>query len=163
MLRPNDLDALQSSVLQDCAAFSPELILSAGIVLLLFLRLFTALDRLHLGWIALGVTAVAFGTTCAQWLGCCGTVIISPDQFATTYNRTSLDLFGGMLIYDNFTVFLRLFLLSFTGLIIWLTLVTGIPDKEDSGDFYTLILGATVGMMVMSSTNHLIMMFIGVE
>src|SRR3954463_10257257 len=108
MLRPNDLDALQSSVLQDCAAFSPELILSAGIVLLLFLRLFTALDRLHLGWIALVVTVVAFGTTCAQWVGCC---MVSPDAFNEAYNRTSLNLFGGMLIYDNFTVFLRLFLL----------------------------------------------------
>src|SRR5262249_51795083 len=54
-------------------------------------------------------------------------------------------------------------LLSFTLLVIWLSLTTGIPDKEDSADFNTLILGATVGMMVMASTNHLLMLFIGVE
>ena len=45
-------------------------------------------------------------------------------------------MFGGLLVYDHFTVFLRLFLLGFTALIIWLTMLTGIPDREDSADFY---------------------------
>src|SRR6202035_5531880 len=52
---------------------------------------------------------------------------------------------------------------AFALFILWLSLLTGIPDKEDSADFNVLILGATLGMMVMSSTNHLLMMFIGVE
>ena len=46
---------------------------------------------------------------------------------------------------------------------IWLTLLTGIPDREDSADFYCLLLGATLGMCVMASANHLLMVFIGVE
>ena len=72
-------------------------------------------------------------------------------------------VFGGMLAYDSLAVFARIFLIASTGLIIWLSLLTGIPDREDSTDFYTLLLGATIGMCVMASANHLLMVFIGVE
>jgi NADH-quinone oxidoreductase subunit N len=158
MLSSKILDALQSELAQDCAAFLPELILCGGIVLLLLLRLFKLFDRWHLGWISLLVSLGALGVTYAQWSGCCMT---SPHDFAQ--ERHSADLFSGMLIYDYFTVFLRFFLLAFAACVIWLSLVTGIPDKEDSADFNTLILGATLGMIIMSSTNHLLMMFIGIE
>jgi NADH-quinone oxidoreductase subunit N len=56
-----------------------------------------------------------------------------------------------------------MFLLLFTSLVIWLTLLTGIPDREDSADFYCLLLGATLGMSIMASANHLLMVYIGVE
>ena len=74
-----------------------------------------------------------------------------------------LQIFNGLLVYDNFTIFLRLFLLGFAALLIWLSLLTGIPDREDSADFYCLLLGATLGMSIMASANHLLMVFIGVE
>src|SRR6202040_182916 len=38
-----------------------------------------------------------------------------------------------------------------------------IPDKEDSADFYCLLFGSTLGMSIMASSNHLLMVFIGVE
>src|SRR5437868_3984418 len=56
-----------------------------------------------------------------------------------------------------------MFLLFFAALVIWLSLLTGIPDREDSADFNCLLLGATLGMCVMASANHLLMVFIGVE
>src|SRR5262249_38584414 len=95
-----------------------------------------------------------------QWLGVFEWTP-TPEQFRS--GAGSADLFSGMLVYDYFTIFLRLFLLTFALLIIWLSLLTGIPDREDSADFYTLILGATIGMSLMASTNHLLMMFIGIE
>src|SRR5438876_4611281 len=154
------IDTLQDSVPRDCAAFLPELVLCTGIVVLLLLRLFSALDRWHLGWLALGFTGIALAAACDQWVGGIDW-IPTPDQFRA--EAGSADLFSGMLVYDYFTIFLRLFLLTFALLIIWLSLLTGIPDREDSADFYTLILGATDGMSVMASTNHLLMMFIGIE
>lgn len=150
------LKTLQSEVLRDCAAFLPELILSGGIVLLLLMRMFSAFDRLHLGWVALVLLGGGLAAVGAQWSGCC---LRSPNH----YSGGRLEIFSGMLVYDYFTLFLRFFLLSFSILIVALSLMTGIPDREDSADFYTLILGATLGMMVMASTNHLLMMFIGVE
>jgi NADH-quinone oxidoreductase subunit N len=74
-----------------------------------------------------------------------------------------LPSFGGMLIYDRVTIFLRFFLYGFTAFIIWLSLATGIPDREDSPDFYCLLLGATVGMVMMASALHLLMVYIGIE
>jgi NADH-quinone oxidoreductase subunit N len=44
-----------------------------------------------------------------------------------------------------------------------LTSLTGIPDNEDSPDFYTLLLGATLGMSLMASANHLLMVYIAIE
>src|SRR5262245_54349471 len=150
------IDTLQESVPRDCAAFLPELVLCAGIVVLLLLRLISALDRWHLGWLALGFTAIALAAAAYQWLGVFEW-LPTPEQFRG--EAKSSDFFSGMLVYDYFTIFLRLFLLTFAVLLIWLSLLTGIPDREDSADFYTLILGATLGMSVMASTNHLLMMF----
>jgi len=50
------LGNLQSSLWDDLLAFMPELILCGGIVLLLLLRMFQGLDRLHLGSLALIVS-----------------------------------------------------------------------------------------------------------
>src|SRR5262249_40116586 len=160
MFRLGVLDNLQLALLRDSLAFLPELILCAAIVVMLLLRLFSGLNRWHLGSVALGFTGLALAASVAQWVGDWG--LATPAQFYVE-SGGSADLFSGMLVYDNFTVFLRLFLLSFTLLIIWLSLLTGIPDREDSADFYTLLLGATVGMSIMASTNPLLMMFIGVE
>src|SRR6516164_8545120 len=114
-------DALQTSLGVDAVAFMPQFIVCAAIVLLLLIRLIPRYDRWHLGWIALALS-----------VGAC--------------LRVSVPLFGGMLVYDNFSVFVNIFLYSFATLVVLLTLLTGIPDKEDSADFYCLLFGATLGM-----------------
>ena len=43
------------------------------------------------------------------------------------------------------------------------TKLSGIPDREDSADIYSLVLGATLGMCMMASANHLLTVFLGVE
>jgi len=156
MFRPEYIQELQAGLARDSVAFLPELILCVGIVLLLLLRLFRAFDRVHLGWVALGSSVAALAAAVGQWQGAYGFEPLEQP-------RDSLPLFSGLLVYDNFTIYLRVFLLVFTALIIWLTMLTGIPDREDSADFYCLLLGATVGMSLMASANHLLMVFIGVE
>src|SRR5437867_870815 len=127
--------ALQATLGRDLLAFLPELILCGTIVLMLVLRLFSHFDRRHMGGFALILTFYALVVSVYQWTG-------SPT-FDPRGDKTSLDLFSGLLVYDNFTIFLRIFLFSFTTLIIWLALMTGIPDREDSADFFCLLLGAT--------------------
>jgi len=144
-----NINLLQSHLNDDLLAFTPELILCGGIVLLLILRMFKALDRVHLGSIALVLTLAALGFSFHQWQS-------MPWGGAG-------EIFSGLLAYDGFTVFLRLFLFGFAALLIWLSMLTGIPDSEDSGDFYCLLLGATVGMSLMASATHLLMVYIGVE
>ncbi|MBS0202045.1 MAG: hypothetical protein JSS49_04035 [Planctomycetes bacterium] len=72
-------------------------------------------------------------------------------------------MFTGLAVHDDFSVYFRGFLLFFLVFVVALTVLSGIPDQDDAPDFYTLLCGAVVGMMVMSSANHLLMMFLGVE
>lgn len=71
--------------------------------------------------------------------------------------------FGGLLVFDQFGAFIRGLLALFLVLMIALTVLTGIPDTEDGPDFYTLLFGATIGMMLMASANHMLMFFLGIE
>jgi NADH-quinone oxidoreductase subunit N len=156
-LKPDFTKGLLGNLLGDSLIFLPELVLCVGIVFLLLLRLFRAFNRVHLSGLALTFMVCALGVSACQW----GNVydIGSPDHYRFGYHP----FFSGLLVYDNFTVYLRLFLFSFSALIIWLTMLTGIPDTEDSADFYCLLLGATLGMSLMASANHLLMVFIAIE
>src|SRR5262245_41530210 len=126
----------QGAVTLSTLDFLPELLLCVAVVLLLVLRLFKAFDRTHLGGIALLLTLAALGFSVVQWLGAFG---MAPPE-SNGYKLLFGDRNGGMLVYDYFTVYLRCFLYSFTALVIWLSLITGIPDREDSADFYCLLL-----------------------
>jgi NADH-quinone oxidoreductase subunit N len=148
------LDTLLNSLGPDSLAFLPELLLCGAIVLLLLLRLFSALDRVHLGWVALVLILGILAVSLCQWNSFYG--LHSPQNEA-------VPLYNGLVVYDNLTLFIRLFLFSFTALVIWLSLLTGIPDREDSADFYVLLLGATLGMVLMASANHLLMIYLAIE
>ncbi len=162
--------------------FLPELILCAGIVLLMLLRMIRARGRAQLGAVSLIIVLCALVFTVLQWNRDSIGELVSGKAaanatgqvqqggmfgFVPTPSDNLLDqarpMFGGLLVFDRLTLFLRLFLFAFTALIIWLTLLTGIPDREDSADFHTLLLGAVVGMAIMASANHLLMVYIGVE
>lgn len=165
------LEALQKSLSVDVHAFLPELVLCGAIVLMLLIRLIPRYDRIHLGWIALVISIYVCYLSWQQWLGANAfhpefdprLELQDPNSALPGLIPTSIPLFGGMLIFDNFAIFLKLFLTTFVALVILLTLLTGIPDVEDSADFYCLLFGSTVGMSIMASSNHLLMVFIGVE
>jgi NADH-quinone oxidoreductase subunit N len=146
---------LQTNLGRDAQAFAPELLVCAGIVLLLFVRLFRFFDRNHLGWVALVLALGALAMSLGQWQGWA--------YDPRVYNSEPLDIFTGMLVFDNFAIFVKLFLYGFAALVIFLSLLTGIPDREDSADFHVMLLGATIGMSIMASANHLLMIFIGIE
>ena len=132
--------------------FAPELAICVTIVCLLFVRLFSADKWLPPHWVALSGTLIAFGFAYLQFMALRQEGDTTPHLF-----------FTGMLVFDQFTVFFRLFLLLFLILVIALTVLSGIPDNEDSPDFYSLLLGSTIGMMLMASANHLLILFLGVE
>jgi len=141
------VDALQSAVGSDLLMFLPELVLCVGIVSLLLARLLPILDRAHLGGLALATVTVALFAAGAQVAG---------GEWSGPY-------FAGMLSSDAFAGLVRCFILAAALLTILLSQLTGIPDAADSADFHTLLLGGTLGMLLMTSANHLLMIFIAVE
>lgn len=156
------LTTLVDDWIVDLFAFLPELVLCATIVLLLILRMLPTFRRVHLGWVALALTLAALALSWIQWSGVLSDIIKQPGELDPV-GKAHDKMFGHMVVYDNFTIFFRLFLLSFTSLLIWLSMLTRIPDREDSADFYCLILGSTLGMILMASANHLLMAYIAVE
>ena len=145
---------LPAQIGSDVTAFLSELVLCGTVVALLLGRLL-GIDRKMPGhWIAMAGPLIAFGIAF-------GNVYANgPDAYQVGEDA---QLFSGLLVNDGLTVFFRLFLLVFLGLVIALTVLSGIPDNEDGPDFYTLLIGATIGMMLMASANHLLMLFLAVE
>src|SRR5436190_338535 len=60
-------DNLTSNLVNDVQAFSPQLAICAGIVLMLLIRLVPRYDRWHLGWIALALSIGACVLSCNFW------------------------------------------------------------------------------------------------
>ena len=144
-----NLHVLVSQLIADTegsvARFLPELVICATIVAMLLVRV-SPLRRFisSFGILVVGVL-VALSLT-GPWTGI-----------------ERQEIFTGMLVYDGFTVFLRTILLLFVFLFAIYTRLSGLPDRDDGADIYTLVLGATLGMCLMSSANHLLVVFLGVE
>ena len=132
-------------------AFAPETILCATILVILITRVPRWGGRLHSFWLALAGSAL-------------GLYFAYPWQhLADPASLPRYELFTGMLVYDPLTVYFRSFLLVFVVLFTVFTRLSGIPDRQDAADFYCLVLGATLGMCLMASANHLLMVFLAVE
>jgi NADH-quinone oxidoreductase subunit N len=154
-----NLGSLISGAVNDTLAvslplFRPELCLVAAIVLVILCRMLPGLRRLDSGLVALG------GVCFALWYAWVDLRAVRGDFGASVLRQ---ELFGGLLVFDTWTAYLRFLLVGFLALYIPFTKVSGIPDDEDGADFYTLVLGATLGMCLMASANHLLMVFMAVE
>lgn len=130
--------------------FIPELILCGTIVLMLLFRVFTSRGGSVPFWLAL------IGSAAGLWYA----LPIGPRGLEA---GVSHEIFTGMLVYDSVTVFIRSLLLVFLVLFVLLSRLTGIASRDDAQDYFTLVLGATLGMCIMASANHLMTVFLGVE
>lgn len=129
--------------------FQPEMILCVTVVAMLFVRLFSWGQRFDVFYLALAGSVSAL-LVAAPW-----------TLWTESIERT--EIFTGMLVYDGLTVFIRGILLFFLVLFLLFTKLSGIPDQEDAPDIYTLVFGSTLGMCLMASANHLMMVFMAVE
>lgn len=144
-------DSIADTLTSLWPAFAPEAVIALTILLTLIVRLLPGGNRLNSFWLALAGSAIAlYYTGVLQFLG-------GQQELGRR------ELFTGMLVYDNLTVYMRALLMTFAILFVVFTRISGIPDKEDSGDFYCLILGGLLGMCLMASANHLLMVFLAVE
>ena len=73
--------------------------------------------------------------------------------------------FRGMLISDPYAVLWKAMLLLFTAgvVLMWLVTTASTMHEGDGPEFFTLLLGATLGMCLMASTSNLLMIFMAVE
>jgi NADH-quinone oxidoreductase subunit N len=76
---------------------------------------------------------------------------------------TPIFAFGGMMIFDGFTVFMNMLVLATGAVAILLALNYLKQNNIERGEFYTLLLFSIVGMMMMASASDLIVVFLALE
>ncbi|MDX1948648.1 MAG: NADH-quinone oxidoreductase subunit N [Pirellulaceae bacterium] len=140
-------------------AFLPELVICATVLVMLLVRLFRIGRRIDTLWIALAGSGAALYFA-APWEHL---RTLTAAESALPAAVTRMEIFTGMLVYDTFSVYIRSALLLFAVLFVVFTKLSGIPDHEDAPDIYALVLGSTLGMCLMASANHLLMVFMAVE
>jgi NADH-quinone oxidoreductase subunit N len=140
------IDSLVGDTLTSTTAFRPELVLCGTIVLILLLKVVSLTERIDSFYVALAGSAI-------------GLYLVGPWHPL----EKPFEIFTGLLVYDSFTVYFRTLLFFFAVLFTIFTRISGIPDRVAAPDVYSLVLGATLGMCIMSSANQLLMVFLGVE
>ncbi len=139
--------SLVSDTLASTAGFQGELVLCVTIVLILLLRIPGLTSRIDSFYVMLAGSAVA---------------LYLAGPWHTPVERPS-ELFTGLLVYDSFTVYFRTLLFFFAVAFAIFTRISGVPDRDAAPDVYCLVLGATLGMCLMASANHMLIVFLGVE
>src|SRR5881296_1782408 len=129
--------------IQDIGAITPELELVAfGMFLLIFDLLIP--DKRKLGLIALAGIAIS-------------------GLFLFRLRNTDFSAYGGVLALDPFSIFFKSIFLIAAALSIAISLKYLDIERENHGEYYALILFATMGMMFMAGAVDLVTLYIGLE
>jgi NADH-quinone oxidoreductase subunit N len=135
-----------AAIKADLGGFVPETILSVLVCVLLLWDLFgKKVNPRATGVIALVGTLLAGIALAAQQ--------VTPGR----------DLFSGMMRLDAFGQFFKGLILAGTAVTIVMALSFESFSRRRMGEFYALLVGAALGMFVMSSATNLLMFYLGVE
>ncbi len=134
-----------SDLLQNMVVIFPLAVLIAWACILLLVDLF--IPKGHKGWTAL---LAALG------------VLLSMGLTIVNYGRTATG-FSNMVIYDGYSFFLNILFLGscLAGIALAYDYIKRIGIER--GEYYTLLLFSTSGMMLMSQANDLIVVFLALE
>ena len=163
----------------DLWSIAAEIALAVLIVLLLVWRCATASASRLVGPLVLlatiGVTALC-GVQLLESVGAIEPVVSAERQSGTAAENAAAaaasmlpspspraPLFDGLLVRTPLATLFRLLVTVSLGLTVALCLLTGVPNTARAVDFWTLMLGSTVGMLLTVSASSVLMMFIGIE
>lgn len=130
----------------------PEILITVFAILVLLLQVFTSLPgRKQLGYISL--TGIVLAS------------IIVLTQGGAFGENTALPIysFSNLWVVDNFSRFFKLIILIGTGLTVLISIKYLKDEGIDHGEYYSLILFTTIGMMIMAGGSDLITIFLGIE
>jgi NADH-quinone oxidoreductase subunit N len=71
-------------------------------------------------------------------------------------------LFNGLFVFDPFAVFFKLIFLAVAILVV-IASIDYVKMKEGQGEYYSLLLFATLGMMIVASAGDLVTLYLGLE
>ena len=124
----------------------PELIIILTFILVVIFDLFNSLQKTLTAWITIIGSAIA--------------LYVSINMLQSGTQGTE---FSNMIQVDKYSLFFNVIFLVSTILVVLISMnYLGHQDRRQ-GEYYLLILLATLGMMLMASGNELIVVFLGLE
>jgi NADH-quinone oxidoreductase subunit N len=145
--------ALWSPTQQDLTLMAPELAWVGTLCLILLGPLFVNRSPRFIATIALlGMAVIAY---CTYRVG----RIVEPAGLAVMSPAAS----GSMLIVDNLSIFFKYILIVFLAGVTILWWNCSVDTETDAPEFFILLLGSALGMALMVSTQHLLMIVVAIE
>src|SRR5215216_4589919 len=131
------------------ALIAPEVIVCLAAVVVMLVDAFV---RPTQRWITGGISLAGIigGVIATIWLWSTGAA-------------ASADAFNGMIVLDELRLGFTLIFLLVSGLTVLMSAVWVGGENLPAGEFHSLLLFATVGMMLMASGNDLVIVFLGLE
>ena len=124
----------------------PELVIVLTFVIVMVFDLFKSIRKSILAWVTI--------------IGCAIALWTSVEMLHAGVNGSQ---FNGMLAVDRFSMFFNIIFLVSTILVSLISINYLDRGDKRQGEYYVLILLATLGMMLMASGNELIVVFLGLE
>lgn len=124
----------------------PELVIVLTFVIVMIFDLFRSIQKSILAWITI------IGSAIALWA--------SAEMLHAGIMGSE---FNGMLRVDRFSMFFNIIFLVSTILVTLISISYLNREDKRQGEYYVLILLATLGMMLMAAGNELIVVFLGLE
>jgi len=128
----------------DLISLAPVLVLSVFTMLVMLLDLFIGKNKSALVFVALT-----------------GLLLAAVSSFAKT--DWPVSSFGGSYVVDHMSVFFTMIFCLSSGLAILLSIEYNKRENIRVGEYYSLIMFCTVGMIILASSTDLIMIFLGIE
>jgi NADH-quinone oxidoreductase subunit N len=127
---------------------APELFVCGAAVLVMLVDAFV---RPTQRWItgSISLVGLVLGGIASVWLW--------------AYGTPAADAFNGMIVLDELRLGFTLIFLIVSALTLLLSTVWVENERLPAGEFHSLLLFATVGMMLMASGNDLVIIFLGLE
>ncbi|HEX8140162.1 MAG TPA: NADH-quinone oxidoreductase subunit N [Pyrinomonadaceae bacterium] len=134
----------------------PELIVGGAAVLVMFVDAFVRNPRQR--WVTGGLSLIgmAMAAAASVWLW----------QAQATGGAAGLareGTFNGMIVLDELRLSFTLIFLFVSALTVLISMVWVEGERLPAGEFHSLLLFATAGMMLMASGNDLVIIFLGLE
>ncbi|MDH5762016.1 MAG: NADH-quinone oxidoreductase subunit N [Nitrospinota bacterium] len=128
----------------DLISLAPVLVLSVFTMLVMLMDLFIGKNKSGLVFVSLT-----------------GLLMTAVSSFAKT--DWPVHSFGGSFVVDHMSVFFTMIFCLSSALAILLSVDYNKREKIRVGEYYSLILFCTVGMIILASSTDLIMIFLGIE
>ncbi|MGR3319721.1 MAG: NADH-quinone oxidoreductase subunit N [Candidatus Anammoxibacter sp.] len=129
----------------DLKSIAPLLILTITALAVLILGLFSSKES-KVGYYFFSLLGIGLA------------VLFTVKQFGSTTVS-----FNGAYVVDNFSIFFNVIILCSTALIVMMSGSYLRREDINYGEYYCLLLFATVGMIIMTSGSNLLMIFLGLE